>query len=201
MSLVPNFAQRDGRTGFVFLYDWSSILLPFLIQVMSLVLIFNLEVTLGHTWRCPFLLQCKDLQLPESPRDVSSRGPTWQELGIRLRLVFKEVMKDLLIQLLKMLLTYGMAKGNRTTVDIHFLWIDSQLFHLKSSVLRNPFHLQATDHSKGLGCKGLIELPEVDLVNCPASFCKSGSYCGDRSSTHESRFNTWIIEFAKLVLL
>ena len=120
-----------GRKSWIWISLWS-IQFPFLIQVMSLVLIFNLEVTLGHTWRCPFLLQCKDLQLPESPRDVSSRGPTWQELGIRLRLVFKEVMKDLLIQLLKMLLTYGMDKGNRAAIDIHFLWINSQLFHLKS---------------------------------------------------------------------
>ena len=83
-----------------------------------------------------------------------------------------------------------MAKGNRAAIDIHFFWIDSQLFHLKSSVLQNPFHLQATDHSKGLGCKGLIELPEVDLVNRPASFCKSGSYCGDWSGAHERGFDT-----------
>ena len=48
---------------------------------------------------------------------------------------------------------------------------------------------KSTHHSKGLRCKGLIELPQVDLVNCPASFCKSGSYCGDWSGTHESRFD------------
>ena len=30
-SLAPSFAQKDGRAGFVFLYDWSSILFPFLI--------------------------------------------------------------------------------------------------------------------------------------------------------------------------
>ena len=31
-----------------------------------------------------------------------------------------------------MIHTYGMAKGNRAAIDIHFLWIDSQLFHLLS---------------------------------------------------------------------
>ena len=131
MSRVPSIDWRDGRAGHEFLFDWHSILNHFCLQSIFLVMVMVI-VTLGHTWRCPSLLQCRGLPLHELPRDDALREPRWQALDNHLLLIIINISVEKMVVLKRglVLLTNGMAKGNRTTVDIHPCRINAQLFHL-----------------------------------------------------------------------